>query len=93
MGKVVTREWRKAKSAELEFAFVPAFRDNSSFLGPLCLWQCLTILFHLKVALCRFRIFFLLIGFKPMYCNVKGEEQLSHNCQPTFIGRRSVGGR
>ena len=45
MGKVVTREWRKAKSAELEFAFVSAFRDNSSFglniLGPLCLWQCL----------------------------------------------------
>ena len=42
MGKVVTREWRKAKSAELEFAFVSAFRDNSSFglniLGPLCLW-------------------------------------------------------
>ena len=45
MGKVVTREWRKAKSAKLEFAFVSAFRDNSSFglniLGPLCLWQCL----------------------------------------------------
>ena len=44
MGKVVTREWRKAKSAKLEFAFVSAFRDNSSFglniLGPLCLWQC-----------------------------------------------------
>ena len=44
MGKVVTREWRKAKSAELEFAFVSAFRDNSRFglniLGPLCLWQC-----------------------------------------------------
>ena len=42
--KVVTREWRKAKSAKLEFAFVSAFRDNSSFglniLGPLCLWQC-----------------------------------------------------
>ena len=41
VGKVVTREWRKAK---LEFAFVSAFRDNSSFglniLGPLCLWQC-----------------------------------------------------
>ena len=38
VGKVVTREWRKAK---LEFAFVSAFRDNSSFglniLGPLCL--------------------------------------------------------
>ena len=47
MGKVVTREWRKAKSAKLEFAFVSAFRDNSSFglniLGPLCLWQCLLI--------------------------------------------------
>ena len=46
MGKVVTREWRKAKSAKLEFAFVSAFRDNSSFglniLGPLCLWQCLS---------------------------------------------------
>ena len=45
MGKVVTREWRKAKSAKLEFVFVSAFRDNSSFglniLGPLCLWQCL----------------------------------------------------
>ena len=45
VGKVVTREWRKAKSAELEFAFVSAFRDNSSFglniLDPLCLWQCL----------------------------------------------------
>ena len=45
VGKVVTREWRKAKSAKLEFAFVSAFRDNSSFglniLGPLCLWQCL----------------------------------------------------
>ena len=45
VGKVVhTREWRKAKSAKLEFAFVSAFRDNSSFglniLGPLCLWQC-----------------------------------------------------
>ena len=25
MGKVVTREWRKAKSAKLEFAFVSAF--------------------------------------------------------------------
>ena len=38
MGKVVTREWRKAKSAKLEFAFVSAFRDNSSIelniLGP-----------------------------------------------------------
>ena len=31
VGKVVTREWRKAKSAELEFAFVSAFRDNSKF--------------------------------------------------------------
>ena len=44
MGKVVTREWRKAKSAKLEFVFVSAFRDNSCFglniLGPLCLWQC-----------------------------------------------------
>ena len=44
MGKVVTRECRKAKSAELEFALVSALRDNSSFglniLGPLCLWQC-----------------------------------------------------
>ena len=43
-GKVVTRVWRKAKSAKLEFAFVSAFRDNSSFglniLGPLCFWQC-----------------------------------------------------
>ena len=42
MGKVVTREWRKAR---LEFASVSAFRDNSSFglniLGPLCLCQCL----------------------------------------------------
>ena len=28
---MVTREWRKAKSAELEFALVSAFRDNSSF--------------------------------------------------------------
>ena len=47
-GKVVTRECRKAKSAHLEFAFVSAFRDNSScglnILGPLCLWQCLEIL-------------------------------------------------
>ena len=45
MGKLVTREWRKAKSAELEFAFISAFRDNSSFglniLGLLCIWQCL----------------------------------------------------
>ena len=44
VGMVVTKEWRKAKSAKLEFAFVSAFRDNSSFglniLGPLCLWQC-----------------------------------------------------
>ena len=31
MGKVVTKEWRKAKSAKLEFAFVSASRDNSSF--------------------------------------------------------------
>ena len=31
MGKVVTRECRKAKSAELEFAFVSALSDNSSF--------------------------------------------------------------
>ena len=30
-GKVVTRECRKAKSAELEFAFVSALSDNSSF--------------------------------------------------------------
>ena len=41
---MVTREWRKAKSAKLEFAVVLAFRVNSSFglniLGPLCLWQC-----------------------------------------------------
>ena len=53
MGKVVhTREWRKAKSAKLEFAFVSAFRDNSSFelniLGPLCLWQCLLFDFRWK---------------------------------------------
>ena len=45
MGKVVTWEWRKAR---LEFAFVSAFRDNSSFglniLGPLCLWQCLYLI-------------------------------------------------
>ena len=44
MGKVVTGEWRKAKNAKLEFAFVSAFSDNSSFglniLGPLCLWHC-----------------------------------------------------
>ena len=44
MAKVVTREWRRALGAKLEFAFVSAFRDNSSFglniLGPLCLWQC-----------------------------------------------------
>ena len=48
VGKVVTREWRKAKSARLEFAFVSAFRNNSSFglniLGPLCLWQCYIIM-------------------------------------------------
>ena len=41
MGKVVTREWSKANSAKLDFAFVSAFRDNSSFglnvLGPFCL--------------------------------------------------------
>ena len=30
MAKVVTRE-RKAKSAKLEFVFVSAFRDNSSY--------------------------------------------------------------
>ena len=44
VGKVVNKEWRKAKSAKLEFVVVSAFRDNSSFglniLGPLCLWQC-----------------------------------------------------
>ena len=55
MGKVVTREWRKAKSAKLEFAVVSAFRDDSSFgldiLGPLCLWQCFTILSSLKQTL------------------------------------------
>ena len=38
----------KAKSAKLEFTFVSAFWDNSSFglniLGPLCLWQCFS--FH-----------------------------------------------
>ena len=28
---MVTREWRKAKSAKFEFSFVSAFRDNSSF--------------------------------------------------------------
>ena len=52
MGKVVTREWRKAKSAKLEFAFVSAFRDNSSFglniLGPLCLWQCFILNLNYK---------------------------------------------
>ena len=31
VGKVVNREWRRALSAKLEFAFVSAFRDNSSF--------------------------------------------------------------
>ena len=45
MGKVITREWWNVQSAKLEFAFVSALRDNSSFglniLGPLCLWQCL----------------------------------------------------
>ena len=48
MGKVVTREWRKAKSAKLEFAFVSALRDNSCFglniLGPL-------FVFPMKVSL------------------------------------------
>ena len=56
MGKVVTREWRKASSAELEIAFVSAFRDNSSFglniLGPLSLWQCL--LFRVKLGTSSF---------------------------------------
>ena len=52
VGKVVTREWRKAKSAKLEFAFVSAFRDNSSFglniMGPLCLWQCFILNLNYK---------------------------------------------
>ena len=56
VGKVVTREWRKASSAELEIAFVSAFRDNSSFglniLGPLCLWQC----FFISVAATQYTI-------------------------------------
>ena len=39
VGKVVIRDCRKAKSAELEFAFVSSFGLN--ILGPLCLWQCL----------------------------------------------------
>ena len=47
VAKVVTREWRKAKTAKLEFVFVSAFRDNSTFglniLGPLCLWQCFNL--------------------------------------------------
>ena len=44
MGKVVTREWRKAKVLNWNLHSFQLFRDNSSFglniLGPLCLWQC-----------------------------------------------------
>ena len=40
----MTERCTRWESAELEFAFVSAFRDNSRFglniLGPLCLWQC-----------------------------------------------------
>ena len=31
VGKVVTGQWRKVKVLKLEFVFVLAFRDNSSF--------------------------------------------------------------
>ena len=37
VGKVVTREWRKAKSAELEFAFVSAFREYPGSVVPLAM--------------------------------------------------------
>ena len=42
VGMVVTKEWRKAKSAEPEICVRFSFRDNPSLnsLGPLCLWQC-----------------------------------------------------
>ena len=38
VGKVVTREWRKAKSAELEFAFVSAFREYPGSVVPLAMF-------------------------------------------------------
>ena len=41
---VVTKEWRKVKSADAGICIRFSCRDNSSFrlnsLGPLCLWQC-----------------------------------------------------
>ena len=40
---VVTKEWRKVKSADAGICIRFSCRDNSSFrlnsLGPLCLWQ------------------------------------------------------
>ena len=38
VGKVVTRECRKAKSAELEFAFVSAFREYPGSVVPLAMF-------------------------------------------------------
>ena len=50
VGKVVTKERIKAKSAETGFFLRFSSRDNSSFrlnsLGPLCLWQCFYWGFH-----------------------------------------------
>ena len=47
VGMVVTKEWRKAKSAEAGICIRFSCRDNSSFrlnsLGPLCLWQCFVL--------------------------------------------------
>ena len=45
VGMVVTKEWRKVKSADAGIRICLSCRDNSSFrlnsLGPLCLLQCL----------------------------------------------------
>ena len=77
MGKVVTREWRKAKSAKLEFVFVSAFRDNSSFglniLGPLCLWQCLSLTLTMTLT------FTLTLTFK-LHLQIDGASSRSIEC-------------
>ena len=78
MGKVVTREWRKAKSAKLEFAVVSAFRDNSSFglniLGPLCLWQCFidnTLRVKTLIRLLDTYFYIFISGAKPNGLSIK----------------------
>ena len=73
---MVTREWSKANSAKLDFAFVSAFRDDSSFVmkPPLDPW-------NKKSICCEPQLATKIFGFKGL-TRIDREAKVKGNRKP-----------